>query len=516
MSPEIRANTNLRVALRVTDPAESLDVIDGPDSAFIPPGRPGRAHARTGATRLVAFQAARVGGPRPADPIGPAISAQPVGWADLGRAPAAPPVSDTGGTDLAVLVDAATQAAARCAATPPPSPWLAPLPALLAAPDQPAGPLTAEFGLEDLPAEQAQRPVSFDLVTGVHLLVAGSARSGRSTLLRTIAGQLARATRAADLRVAAVDCGNGALAPLAELPHTIAVAAVDQPQRVDRLLGRLDAEVTARQRLLAAGGFADLTEQRNAVPAGQRLPYLLLLVDRWEGFTAAFDDLDGGRLIAQLLRLLHEGRSTGLRAVIAGDRSALLGRLASLIEDRLVLRLADRSDYSLAGITARQLPATVPPGRAFRADTAVAVQVAVLGGDASGAAQSEALRQICQQARHRDAGLPDSQRPAPMAELPTMVEPDLLAPHWGRPGRPAPLWVLAGVGGDRCEAIGVDLAQDGPGFVIAGPKRSGRPPRRCSMSASDSTTGPTAPHLTSPTHDFWSATFPTPQPPCTP
>ena len=33
VSPEIRANTNLRIALRVTDPGESSDVIDAPDSA---------------------------------------------------------------------------------------------------------------------------------------------------------------------------------------------------------------------------------------------------------------------------------------------------------------------------------------------------------------------------------------------------------------------------------------------------------------------------------------------------
>ena len=32
VSPEIRANTNLRIALRVTDPAESSDVIDVPDA----------------------------------------------------------------------------------------------------------------------------------------------------------------------------------------------------------------------------------------------------------------------------------------------------------------------------------------------------------------------------------------------------------------------------------------------------------------------------------------------------
>jgi len=41
VSPEIGANTNLRVALRVTSPAESVDIIEVPDAARISPDTPG-------------------------------------------------------------------------------------------------------------------------------------------------------------------------------------------------------------------------------------------------------------------------------------------------------------------------------------------------------------------------------------------------------------------------------------------------------------------------------------------
>jgi S-DNA-T family DNA segregation ATPase FtsK/SpoIIIE len=41
--------------------------------------------------------------------------------------------------------------------------------------------------------------------------------------------------------------------------------------------------------------------------------------------------------------------------------------------------------------------------------------------------------------------------------------------------RPAtPMWALVGVGGDELRPMGVDLDDDGPGFVIGGPARSGR------------------------------------------
>src|SRR5439155_1909301 len=37
-----------------------------------------------------------------------------------------------------------------------------------------------------------------------------------------------------------------------------------------------------------------------------------------------------------------------------------------------------------------------------------------------------------------------------------------------------PLWVPVGAGGDELSLLGVDLAADGPGLVVAGDRRSGR------------------------------------------
>jgi S-DNA-T family DNA segregation ATPase FtsK/SpoIIIE len=45
----------------------------------------------------------------------------------------------------------------------------------------------------------------------------------------------------------------------------------------------------------------------------------------------------------------------------------------------------------------------------------------------------------------------------------------------GEEPRPAsPMWALVGVGGDELAPLGVDLDDDGPGFVVGGPARSGR------------------------------------------
>ena len=49
INDDIRANTNLRIALRVTDAAESTDVVDTRDAADIGRSTPGRAVVRIGA-----------------------------------------------------------------------------------------------------------------------------------------------------------------------------------------------------------------------------------------------------------------------------------------------------------------------------------------------------------------------------------------------------------------------------------------------------------------------------------
>ena len=94
VSAEIRANTNLRIALRVTDPADSADVIGVSDAATIGQSSPGRAYVRLGHASLVPFQAGRVGGRRPG--VRPATAsapwAAPVEWSMLGKPePTRPP-----------------------------------------------------------------------------------------------------------------------------------------------------------------------------------------------------------------------------------------------------------------------------------------------------------------------------------------------------------------------------------------------------------------------------------------
>ncbi|MFB4313413.1 FtsK/SpoIIIE domain-containing protein [Actinomadura sp. 21ATH] len=489
VTADIRANTNLRVALRVTDPDESTDVLDAPDAAHISKSAPGRCYVRSGAADLHALQSARIGGRRPgARAGGGRATVLPVPWQGLGRPLPAPrePADDaaTMVTDLAVLVQAVGEAARRSGIPRQPSPWLTPLPERVRLkPRTTAGGSVVDvppipFGITDLPAVQSREPLALDLAGGGHLYLAGSAQSGRSTALRTIAGSLAGGCSPYDVHLYAIDCGANALLPLVSLPHCGAVVSRDQLDRCERLLTALAAEVARRQQLLAEAGFASLTEQRAAVAATDRLPWMVLLLDRWEGFLAAFENYDYGRLVDAALRLLREGAAVGLRAVFTGDRTGLSGQISTIFDRRLILRMADPNDYGYAGLQEKQVPAAMPPGRALELLPPGAPlresQIGLLGDDPSGTAQVAALQEIARTSVSRYGRLPRRQRPIHVDELPVRVtyreamalDQDFLAP--------SALWALVGVGGDTLAPAGIDLLHDGPGFAVAGPPRSGR------------------------------------------
>jgi S-DNA-T family DNA segregation ATPase FtsK/SpoIIIE len=481
VSPEIRANTNLRISLRVTDGADSTDVLETPDAARIPKSVPGRGYARLGHGALVPFQAGRIGGRRPgqravaADPF-----VVPVSWHQIGYAPPRKPSvatqkSAVAVTDLSVLVEAVRAAAASEGVVAQRSPWLDALPQRLLVGDleAPPGATAVPFGLQDLPARQERRAATFDPAADGHLLVIGAQQSGRSQLLRTLAGAIGVHRSTGDVHLYGLDCGNGALLPLQDLPHCGAVVSRTQTERAVRLLDRLAREVERRQQLLADGGFADIGEQRRNSRPEDRLPHVVLLLDRWEGFLTTLGEVDGGRLTDVLLSLVREGASVGISAVITGDRSLGTSRLASLTDNKLVLRLADRGDYSLIGLSARSVPSLVPPGRGLVVDGAVETQVALLSDDESGQGQGAAIAEIAKAAHVRDALVPPTGRPFRVDVLPSRLS---FARAWEmRPVDAGPLFALVGVGGDELTAIGPDLgAGGGPAFVVAGPARSGK------------------------------------------
>jgi S-DNA-T family DNA segregation ATPase FtsK/SpoIIIE len=325
------------------------------------------------------------------------------------------------------------------------------------------------LGLADRPDEQAQDLLCWDLREPGHWAAIGSGASGRTSLLRLVAVTAAERLSPAEIHLYAVDGGGGGLRALELLPHTGAVVGHDDPDRLERLLRRLGAEVSRRRRALAERGNTSLAEWQASPangPAGSVPAHILLLVDGWEQVAQSLDAHDHGALTDELLRLVRDGGSVGLRVLLTGGPGVLLGRTGSLFAQRLLLHLDDPTAAVMAGLTPAARPPHQPAGRALLAGEGTEVQLAWLG---AGPQQTAALHRAGAVSAGDAARLDPSLLPLRVDELPCEVGLSALAP----PGAGAD-GVLVGLGGDDLVPLTLRPDRDGRRWLVAGRSRSGK------------------------------------------
>jgi len=417
VTPEIRANTSLRIALRTTSAADSADVVDSPLAASFDPGRPGLACIRTAASLTVA-QIAYAGGPvdeadRTSVRVVPLLP-----WRRL------PDVVDTAEEKTSEL-DALVAAASAATSTRARPLWRPPLPAQVALETLRAPAGATPFALVDLSGEQRQATLGVDLTVGGTMLLAGGPGSGRTSALITLARSAAARRPPTHLHVYGVGASLSSLERLAHCGTITDPAPSFAPTA--RLVELLALEAVRRDR-----------------------PAVLLLVDGWEQFVAAAEEFDGGRTVDALLALVRDNSTAGLYTAITGGRALLAPRVSSLASTRLLLPMTDGADYALAGVVANAIPPKLA-GRAVRLGDSVEVQIAV----------PPAISTLPSVAETSGGPRPIRLRPLPdrvaVADLPA----------------DGPGWLL-GVGGDRATPVRLDLARGAARLLIAGPPRSGR------------------------------------------
>ncbi|MDZ7674105.1 MAG: FtsK/SpoIIIE domain-containing protein [Acidimicrobiales bacterium] len=412
VNEQILANTNLRIALRVVDAADSQNVIGSGEAADIPVPLRGRAFARIGPSELVPFQTAWSGAPRQSGETR-RVRVATLGFG-RGRDEAAGSPGSSG-TQLDDVLRSVSLAFERSGRSRPARPWLPPLPEvvsleLLSVDSGPDRGRVAVLGLVDDPAHQRQGPAEVDLESEGGLAVFGTGGSGRTTALRTAAASLALGSTGDDVQFVGFDFAGRALLPLLELPHTRAVVTADDLEGVAREIEWLAEQVQVRRSILGNERIESLGALR-AREGRPVQPRLVVVVDGFGALRAELDKPASYEWLQLLQRVLVEGRQVGIHPVVAADRRAdlpnpLLGALGA----RLVLRMADTDAMVSLGVPlALARAGGLGEGRGYlRGDEEI--QVAVLGDDPSGAAQAEALVDLV------DASVPVVPRPEPLPD----------------------------------------------------------------------------------------------------
>ncbi len=396
----LRANTNLRIALRMADEHDSTDVVGDPVAAGFDPALPGRAVAKTGPGRLSPFQSAYVGGwsssaPRRADlRIAEFRFGTETEWRSVSPQPAVAADADPGPTDQARLVANLTAAATAVDIPAPRRPWLDPLgDAYEMAQLGQRSDTELVVGVVDRPEIQAQEVVHFRPDVEGHLAVYGTGGSGKSTLLRTLAIAAGISPQGGPVDVYALDFGGGGLRMLRPLPHVGAVIPGDDSDRVVRLLRMLSGVLDERGRSFPEVNAATITEYR-ALAGEAAIPRILLLVDGFGAFREEYETPAArAPWYAVFQQILTEGRQLGIHVALSADRpGAVPTAVSSAIQQRVALRLADEGGYHLLDVPADVLGPTSPPGRAIIDDREA--QVAVLGGTRSTLEQATAIERL--------------------------------------------------------------------------------------------------------------------------
>jgi len=308
----IRANTDLRLALRLNDRADALDVVGTAEPAGFSRTTPGRAMMRLGVDSEVVLQAATS---RHQHRSG-------------------------SGTCLEHLAGIIAEAATRCGFAPAHRPWLPALSSIGS--DDIATVLTGigtgrPIGILDDPRQQRYLPL--DAPAETNLAVIGALGSGTSTALGAVVD---RALTTHD-KVVVISSDRSAVG------GGEAIIASSQIERIWRVLTQWSAEIERRRRaavtpppwLLAIDGLVSLRRSLDSVPAG------------------------GPRELWEVLdRILAEGPAVGIRSVVViEDEGSRVAGLVSRFAERWVMRLGDVSDAAVYGVRPTGIArADAPPG----------------------------------------------------------------------------------------------------------------------------------------------------------
>jgi S-DNA-T family DNA segregation ATPase FtsK/SpoIIIE len=461
----LRANTNLRVALRMADEADSVDVVGDALAGTFDPAIPGRAVAKTGPGRLTVFQAAYVGGRTTGEAPPARVS---VGSLDFGSVHNWPEPDDQAfrppslvgiKTDIQRMVDTVAEASALAQLPSPRKPWLPELARVYDLAALPTRRLDTElvFGVLDDPEAQEQPVVAYHPDQDGSMAVYGTGGSGKTVLLRAIAIAAGLTVRGGPCVVYGLDFAGRGLSPLEALPHVGSVVSGEDEERVVRLIRWLRDVVDDRAARFAAVNAGTITQYRELAsrPDENRI---IVLVDGLGAFRQAYETGQRARWFDTLSAIAAEGRQVGVHVVVSADRpGAVPSSLASALQRRVVLRLANENDEAMLGVPRDVLSPKTPPGRGLLDGSDV--QVGILGKDPSTPGQAAAIARLAEVMRRN--GVRDAE---PILRLPERV--DLTALPVRVDGRPT-----VGLLDDTLGPVGLP---DTGVFVVAGPPRSGR------------------------------------------
>ncbi len=366
LNAEVQANVSLRIAFRMRDRADSVDVLDDGAAAGIAPSTPGRALARGADGSLVPFQAATVAAPRARAAAGLTVRSA----LDAERSGSSAASADAADSDADPQVPSELVAAVREAhllrgGGLPRSPWMAPLPPLV-----PARRRHGRALPRGRPRRRAGPATRHAAAVGRHGRLLAARRRGGQWAHHRPAG--ARPGRGAPGRARVTAPARHRRARVAGRPRRPPPPRHQRPGRRRAGLRRPRAAPARGGGPSPRGSTAERPASDGAAPGRRSCCWSTAGSSCVEAHPAHGAD----HLTGTLLRVLRDGRSVGVVGAVTGGRSLLHPRWGEVAGRTFLLGRIDPLDAALAGLRATDAPRDPPPGRAVRVHDKREVQFA--------------------------------------------------------------------------------------------------------------------------------------------
>lgn len=410
----LESHLRFRISLRTNSVTESRSVLGLPDAAMLP-SEPGVGYLRVDDPKLVRFRAALVS-----------------------ASPASPRDDGSTGSDLELITARLRQAAPRTHQI-----WLPVLPRTLelgrllgrvgvvpgrglqALDWTEPGSQRAPLGVIDRPRLQTRAALVTDFsgATG-HLAIVGSPRSGKTSVLRTVAASLALTHTPEEINIYGVDFAGGGLLTLSGLPHVGGVAHQADEELVARTVSHVIRAVEQREQLFLDLGIHSVEDFRRRRAEGRLPPGhhgdIYLIVDGWDNLRSVSEALED-----RLSALARRGLAVGAHLVVAASRWPMLrpGTRDSIL-GRLELRQSDPFESLFDRRAAENVPVDAPGRGITDSGEHFLAALATPGGHADPESGWEELVAAIREAWVGPAA-------PPVLVLPTKVSPEELA----RPAR---------------------------------------------------------------------------------
>lgn len=355
VNDQIEANSTSKIALKMANIQDSNELLKTPDAAHIT--NPGRGYLKVGQNEVYElFQSGYAGLPYDPENVEMETTDERIYRInDLGQYEL---IYDPGEeiqqgrdtselpTQLEAVIEEINTVFQQSKLLQPERPWLPNLEEHIESPNVTSTTkrnLKIPLAMVDLPDQQLQKNFDYDLEKRSHTAIFSSPGYGKSTVLQTIALNIARQNTPEMVQMHLLDFGNNGLLPLRNLPHVSDIAMLEDNEKLQKMLKRINAEMSRRKTLFKQTGVASLSQYE--AKTGETLPIIIHFLDNYDGLP--IEDKRKDKIDALLLQLLREGSSLGLYLLLSASRpGSVRMNMMSNISTKIALYLNDENELA--------------------------------------------------------------------------------------------------------------------------------------------------------------------------